>query len=70
MIHAGEKWSVFLLHEDGTWVQPTFRVPHDMSEEEFAESARRQYGCKYFLAVGETPDEECPDDEFVRTLCD
>lgn len=62
----GSKWSCFVLHEDGTWIQPTYRVPHDMTEEDFSRSVLAEFDRHYFLVVGVSPDEDCPDDEFVR----
>jgi hypothetical protein len=63
-----EKWSCFVLHEDGYWEQPTYRLSRDMTEEEFRPLVLEQWGRKYFLVVGVCPDEECPDDDFVREL--
>jgi len=63
-----EKWSCFVLHEDGYWEQPTYRLFRDMTEVEFSSLVLDEWGRKYFLVVGVTSDEACPDDGFIQEL--
>ena len=65
-MQKGSKWSCFVLNDNGTWTQPTYRLSHDMTEQEFSEAVLADFGHNDFLVVGIGPDEDCPDDEFVR----
>jgi hypothetical protein len=67
------KWSCFVLHEDGFWDQPTYRLMSDMTENDFTQKVLAEWqsqfrGRKYFLVVGVREDEACPDDDFIREL--
>ena len=58
-------YSVFVLSDDNTWEQPTYRVRQPMTEHDFRQTAQRL--CGGFIAYGVAEDDDCPD-EYVREL--
>ena len=58
-------YSLFVLIDDGTWVQPVFRVIKPMSEEEFRTRAEAVKGG--FISYGVQSDEDC-DPENVEPI--
>ena len=61
-MHKGTVWSCFLLHEDGTWTQPTYRLSRFMSEATFMQKAMEKEGRKYFAVCGICQDPDCPEE--------
>ena len=61
------KWSCFVLNDDGTWEQPTFRVKREMSEGEFQDIVLTHFDRNHFAVYGVDRDEEA-DDEFAKDL--
>jgi len=58
-------YSVFVLRDNSTWEQPTYRLKHSMDEHNFRLHAEVDCGGFISFGVGEDPD--CPD-ENVREL--
>lgn len=63
-------YSLFLLSDDATWIQPTFRVGAGWTDRELGLAALAYYGGDYFLAVEMCPDEACPERNKVADLGD
>lgn len=49
-------WSVFVLHDDGAWSHPIFRVREPISEQEFCDRATRYEGGFIAHGVSKTED--------------
>lgn len=64
MLEPGN-YSVFVLSDDQTWEQPTYRVPVRMSEHDFRMAAETD--CGGFISYGVNEDDDCPE-ENVRKL--
>ena len=64
LMEPGE-YSVFVLCDNGTWEQPTFRIDEPMSEHEFRMAAEHE--CGGFISFGVGEDDDCPPD-LVRTF--
>lgn len=62
-IVSGCKYSCFVLNDDCTWQQPTYRADRDMTETEFAERVLAEFGRHDFLVVGVSEDDACPDED-------
>lgn len=58
-------YSVFVLSDDRTWEQPTYRIDKPMSEHDFRIAAEAD--CYGFIAYGVQKDTDCPT-ENVREL--
>lgn len=58
-------YSVFVLSDDNTWEQPTYRVTQPISEHQFRMAAERD--CGGFISYGVGEDHDCPA-ECVREL--
>lgn len=61
-------YTAYFLHEDGTWVQPTFWVPRDIDEDKALEVALVHVGRKYFAAFGLSEEDAIVDDDSVEDL--
>lgn len=44
---AGTQWSAFVLHEDGTWIQPTYRLVTTSSEAQFIADVLEEIGDRH-----------------------
>lgn len=64
MIGPGN-FSVFVLSDDQTWEQPTYRIDTPMSEHDFRMLAEKD--CGGFTSYGVQEDDDCPDGN-VREL--
>jgi len=53
-------YSVFVLHDDQTWEQPTYEITEPMSEHDFRIAAEVE--CGGFTSYGVCEDTECPED--------
>lgn len=62
-------YSVFVLIEDGLWVQPTYLIGTGWTEEEFGRVAVENEGRRAFYFAGVQRDEDAPED-CVRALGD
>ena len=58
-------YSVFVLSDDKTWEQPTYRIAEPMSEHDFRMAAERE--CGGFTSFGVGEDTDCPL-EYVRVF--
>lgn len=58
-------YSAFALSDDGTWEQPTYRVPKGLTEGELERAIMRDTGA--FIVFGIQEDRDCPE-EYVREL--
>lgn len=61
-----EIYSCFVLHEDGTWLQPVFRLSKDMDEEEFSVIVLDHMGRDFFFVAGIMPDQEAPEESIQK----
>lgn len=59
------KYSIFVLSDDQTWEQPTYRITKPMTEHEFRMAAEAE--CGGFTSYGLDEDDEC-DEEYVRSF--
>ncbi len=64
MLEPGN-YSVFVLSDDQTWQQPTYRIVKPMSERDFRMAA--EMDCDGFISFGVNEDTECPE-ENVRVF--
>ena len=53
-------YSVFVLRDDGTWVQPTYLVGDGWTEERFGREAEARNGGFVYYGIGR--DEDAPED--------
>jgi hypothetical protein len=58
-------YSVFVLSDDQTWEQPTYRIKEPMTEHDFRMAAEQD--CDGFISFGVDKDTDCPP-ENVREL--
>lgn len=58
-------YSIFVLSDDQTWEQPTYRITKPISEHDFRMQAESNIGG--FISFGVQEDNECPE-EYLRTL--
>lgn len=61
-------WSCFALHEDGTWLQPTYRIEKEVSEEDFCSRVLAEYGRKFFIVLAIGEDHACPEEDAQELL--
>ena len=61
-------YSVFVLYDNQTWEQPTYRIGKGLNEHSFRSLVLDRHP-KAFLAVGVDPDDDCPE-EYVEVLDD
>lgn len=59
-------YSLFILMEDGTWIQPTYRISESMSERDFEMKAIAKHH-KVLITCGMQEDDDCPK-EFSEEL--
>lgn len=64
MLEPGN-YSVFVLSDDNTWEQPTYRIDQPMTEHDFRMNA--EMDCGGFISYGVNLDTDCPE-ENVRTF--
>ena len=67
IMKRNEVYSCFVLHEDGTWEQPIFRLKKDMDEQEFSVIVLDKMGRKFFLVACISSDEDAPE-ESIREI--
>jgi len=53
-----DTYSIFVLHENETWTQPSFRVPKGTDEKDIEKAALERY--QGFLVVGLALDPDAP----------
>ena len=62
-VRKGGQYSVFLLRDDGTWTQPTYRADRDMTYAEFRQRINNGAHRDVFLVCGlgedDGADEDC-----------
>lgn len=59
-------WSAFVLLDDGTWEQPSFKAPKHATEEQISLALLSSVGRRSFAVYGIAPDPDAPE-ESVRT---